>query len=196
MDRGSLAVEDFLFSLENLRLSRFAQHDEGLKGLAHIRSKMESVILPQITALIQQMNRSKDFENFLQKIFGAMPNVLSIQNGFGWRTDHGADLIVQFQNPIAGVNLTTKLVIQAKSYVGKHHDLKAVDQLKNGIAKFDADGGLLITTAESTEELDDKVRATAEEIGKPIDILAGTDVARFVLTHAPGLLIGNREPQA
>ncbi len=185
-----LAVEDFLQSLDNLRKKRFTEYDEGIKGLAHIRSKMTSVIFPQITEIIQQMNRSKEFEIFLHKIFASMPNVLSIQNGFGWKSDQGADLIVEFQNPIFCVNLTTRLIIQAKSYEGSHYDLSAVDQVKEGIAAFKADGGLLITTAESTEELEDKVRKTSEEIGKTIDVLAGSDVARFVLTHAPQLLIG------
>jgi hypothetical protein len=48
----------------------------------------------------------------------------------------------------------------------------------------------LITTAESTEQLEEKVLRTSEEIGKTIDVLAGSDVAKFVLTHAPKLLIG------
>ena len=192
-----LAVEDFLQSLDNLKQKRFVEYDGGMKGLAHIRSKMISVIFPQITQIIQQMNRSKEFENFLQKIFSSMPNVLSIQNGFGWKSDQGADLIVEFQNPIVGVNLTTKLIIQAKSYEGSHYDLNAVDQIKEGIAAFKADGGLLITTAESTEELEEKVLNVSEEIGKTIDVLAGSDVARFVLTHAPKLLLGaeNRQGQ-
>jgi hypothetical protein len=185
-----LAVEDFIQSLDNLSQKRHTEYDEGIKGLAHIKSKMTSVIFPQITQIIQQMNRGKEFENFLHKIFSSMPNVLSIQNGFGWRSDQGADLIVEFQNPIVGVNLTTRLIIQAKSFEGSHYDLNAVDQIKQGIAKFKADGGLLITTAESTEELEDKARKTSEEIGKTIDVLAGADVAKFVLTHAHQLLIG------
>jgi hypothetical protein len=185
-----LAVDDFLQSLENLREKRFIGYDEGIKGLAHIRSKMNSVIFPQITEYIQQMNRSKEFEKFLHKIFGSMTNVLSIQNGFGWKSDQGADLIVEFQNPIAGVNLITRLIIQAKSYTGSHYDLNAVDQIREGIAAYKADGGLLITTAESTEQLEEKVLRTSEEIGKTIDVLAGSDVAKFVLTHAPKLLIG------
>lgn len=185
-----LEVEDFLQSLRNLDGDLVKHYDEGLKGLAHVRNKISSEIFPQITEIIQQMNKGKEFENFLHMIFDSMPNVISTQNGFGWKSDEGADLIVEFRNPIRGVNLTTKQIIQAKSYVGSHYDLYAVDQIKEGIAAFKADGGLLITTAESTEELERKVRETSEEIGKTIDVLAGADVARFVLTHAPHLLIG------
>ncbi len=185
-----LAVEDFLQSVANLKQKRFNHYDEGIRGLAHIRSKMNDMILPQITEIIQQMNRSKDFERFLHLIFQSMPNVLSIQNGFGWRSDQGADLIVEFQNPIIGVNLISRLVIQAKSYTGSHHDSTAVKQIIEGMAAYKADGGLIITTAELTEPLEDCVRQAAEETGKTIDILAGREVARFVLNHAPQILTG------
>lgn len=186
-----LAVDDFLQSLENLRTQRFTEYEEGIKGTAHVKSKIRTEIYPQITSIIQEMNRGKDFEKYLHKIFLSMPNIRDVQkNGFGWKSDQGADLIVEFENPIAGVNLTTKLIIQAKSYVGSHYDLNAVDQIREGIDAFKADGGLLITTAESTEELEDKLRKTSEEIGKTIDLMAGAAVARFVLSHAPELLLG------
>lgn len=185
-----LAVDDFLESLENVRTNAISEQSEGLKGLAHVRNKMDRDILPQITHLIHDMNRGKEFERFLHRIFDDMPNVLSIMNGFGWGTDHGADLIVEFENPIIGVSLTSKLIVQAKSYEGDHYDLNAVDQIVEGIKEYDADGGLLITTAESTEQLEDKVRQASEDCGKVIDLLAGADVARFVLTHAPQLVAG------
>lgn len=185
-----LAVDDFLESLENKKTGRITEYTEGLRGLAHIRSKMDRDILPQISHLIHDMNRSKEFEKFLDLIFNSMANVLSIKNGFGWRSDQGADLIVEFENPIIGVSLTSRLVVQAKSYEGQHFDMNAVDQIVEGIQAFSADGGLLITTAESTEELEDKVRSASEATGKVIDVLAGADVARFVLSHAPHLIAG------
>ena len=129
-------------------------------------------------------------EIFLHNIFENMSNVESIQNGFGWRTDHGADLIVKFQNPVIGVNTTSTLIIQAKSYEGNHYDLNAVDQLIEGIKEYNADGGLLITTAQKTEELEDRIRKAREEIDKEIDLMAGNDVARFVFRYAPEILLG------
>jgi restriction endonuclease Mrr len=120
-----------------------------------------------------------------------MPNTISVKNGFGWGTDHGADLIVEFENPVIGINISTKLIVQAKSYTGKHFDTNAIDQIVEGIKRYDADAGLLITTAEETEELEEYVRAKSEEIQKTIDIIAGADVARFVIRYAPEFLIGS-----
>lgn len=185
-----LAVEDFLQSLDNLRSTRHSATDDDRRGLIHLRSKLDDLVLPQITAMIQQMHRSKEFERFLHEVFSAIPNATSQLNGFGWKSDEGADLIVEFQSPVFGLTLTTKLVVQAKSYQGDHYDLGGVNQLVNAIKHFGADGGLLITTAQKTEYLEDAVRKAIETTGKNIDLIAGSDVARFVMRNAPHLLVG------
>ena len=184
-----LEVIDFLASIENLKAGKHDSTKKQDKSITHLQDKIKK-LLPQITAHIQEMNKSKEFERFLHRIFSGMPDTVSIQNGFGWRTDHGADLLVEFDNPIIGVNVTTKLVVQAKSYSGHHFDTHAIDQIVEGINKYNADAGLLITTANETEVLEEYLRKKAEEIGKTIDVIAGNEVAKFVLRYAPELLIG------
>lgn len=195
MRRGQriLEVEDFLNSVENLKQRQSSSSDKGLRGVVHLREKMNSDILPRIANYIHTLNRSKEFEHFLYEIFDNMPNVEAIKNGFGWRTDHGADLIIDFQNPIASVSLKSRLIVQAKSYTGDHHDLNAIDQIVAGIQEYRADAGLLVTTANPTEELEDYARLRSDEVGFPIDIIAGSEVARFVLQCAPDMLIGRIE---
>lgn len=185
-----LEVGDFFKSMDNLKNGSFDKIKQSDKSVVHLQDKIGS-LLPQITAHIHEMNNSKEFERFLHRIFESMPNTISIQNGFGWKTDNGADLIVEFENPIIGVNVTTKLVVQAKSYSGDHHETNAIDQIETAIKKYNADAGLLITTANETENLEEYIRKKSDEIGKPIDIMAGVDVAKFVLRYAPELLIGN-----
>ena len=185
-----LQVQDFFTSIDNLKTNKFTGDNFEDRGLLHLRTKVDD-LLPQLTNHIQEMNKSKEFEKFLHRIFDNMPNTTSIQNGFGWKSDHGADLIVEFENPIIGVNVNSKIVVQAKSYTGDHNDLNAVDQIIRGIEEYDADAGLLITTANETEELEKYVREKSEEIEKIIDVMAGHDVARFVLRYAPEFLLGN-----
>ena len=182
-------VEDFNTSIENLKEGRYDDVNKKDKSIIHLQEKT-SKLLPQITKHIHEMNRSKEFERFLHRIFSNMPNTISVLNGFGWRTDNGADLLVEFENPVIGINITTKVVVQAKSYTGKHIDTKAIDQIIEGINKYNADAGLLITTATETEELEEYLRKKVEETGKSIDVIAGDNVARFVLRYAPELLIG------
>lgn len=184
-----LQVADFLQSIDNLKTGVFDDIAKQDRAVTHLREKV-SKILPEITVQIQRMNKSKEFERFLNRIFENMPNTVSIQNGSGWRSDNGADLIVEFQNPILGINLTTKIIVQAKSYSGKHIETSGVDQIVEGIKEYKADGGLLISTAKATEELENYIVNKSEEIDKTIDLIAGDDVAKFVLRYAPELLIG------
>jgi hypothetical protein len=185
-----LQVNDFLASISNLKEGAYDATAQKDKSIIHLQTKVADM-LPQITNHIQQMNKSKEFERFLHRIFSNMPNTVSVLNGFGWRTDNGADLLVEFENPIIGMNFTTKVVVQAKSYTDNHFDTNAIDQIEMGINKFGADAGLLITTANETEKLEEYIRAKSEKIGKPIDVIAGNDVAKFVLRYAPELLIGD-----
>lgn len=175
--------------MKNIKSRKYSTNTDNLRGIIHLKEKINQDSLPQITKYIHEMNKSKEFEKFLHNIFVNIPNTISIQNGFGWRSDHGADLIVEFQNPIIEVNLISSLIVQVKSYEGDHYDLKGVDQIVEGIQKYNADGGLLITTGNSTEQLEDYVKEKAEEIDKSIDLIAGSAVARFVIRYAPDMLV-------
>lgn len=181
-------TEDFFQSIENYKAGKYSEVQSSERSVTHLKEKV-SGILSDITRKIHEMNKGKEFENFLHQVFNKIPNTVSVQNGFGWKTDHGADLIVEFDNPIIGVNVSTKLIVQAKSYEGQHFDKKAVDQIVEGIKKYDGDAGLLITTAGETEEIEKYITEKAEEIDKTIDIIAGENVARFVLRYAPDLVL-------
>ena len=184
-----LQTEDFFKSIENLKDEKYSEVPNSERSVTHLKDKV-SEILPQLTQQIHEMNKGKELEKFLHEVFKRMPNTTSIQNGFGRGTDHGADLIVDFENPIIGdVNVKTKLIVQVKSYEGPHFDTKAIDQIIEGIKEYDGDAGLLITTAEETEEIENYITEKSEEIGKTIDLIAGADVARFVLRYAPDLVL-------
>lgn len=184
-------VGDFLQSLENLKTEKSDFQINDLRGVVHLRAKFDSELLPTVTKYIHELNRSKELERFIHSLFNSMPNTESTLNGFGWGTDHGADLIVEFHNPLSGISLSSKLIVQVKSYYGDHSELNAIDQIANGIEKYSGHGGLLITTGKATEKLEDYAREVSERIGVPIDIIAGAEVARFVLRYAPDLLIGS-----
>ncbi len=185
-----LQVADFIKSIENLKTNRFGDLKCELRGVLHLQESMKEEMLPRITKQIHRMNRSKDFELFLNQIFNNMPGFSSRPNGFGWRSDNGADLLVEF-SPIAGVAFVQKLVVQAKSYDGDHWETKAVDQIINGIGEYGAVGGILITTANSTETLENYIREKSDSLEKAIGLIAGSDVARFVIRHAPEVLTGS-----
>ncbi|WP_241904384.1 hypothetical protein [Vibrio cyclitrophicus] len=75
-----------------------------------------------------------------------------------------------------------------KSFEGSHYSLEAVSQTEEAIKVYEANAGIIITTAVSTESLEASVQSLSDKIGKQIDLMAGEDVARFVLKYAPEMV--------
>ncbi len=160
----------------------------------HYLKEEFSNILPNITSLIQKNHPEKKLEHFFKTIFEKIPNVVNVENygetkGFG--TDFGADLIVRYKSGLPILDLETEktLVVQVKSYDGDHYDTNAVDQIETAIDKFGADAGLIITTGNKTQTLEDALEALCTKKNLPISLIAGEDVAKFVLKYAPDLLV-------
>ncbi len=182
------AVEDFLQSIENLKTNAVNLNKGESKEIFHLKDKTEDY-LKKITKLIQSTHKGKDLERFMANVFRKLPNVIDVrENGSGWKTDYGADLIVIIKFSIGNLDFENIIVVQIKSFEGEHYDLNAVEQIKTAIETYDANAGIIITTAERTEKLENKVQQISNEIGKPIDIIAGEDVAKFVIKYASDLI--------
>jgi hypothetical protein len=182
------AVEDFLKSIENLKNNAVSLDADETKEEYHLKEKTANY-LTEISSLIHEMHKSKHLERFLAKVFRRIPGVIDVtENGFGWGTDFGADLIVTLSSSLGNLEFENKIVVQVKSFEGTHYDLTAVDQVITGIEKYEGTAGLIVTTAHKSEQLEQKVLDVSKEIGVPIDLLASDDLTKFVLKHAPELL--------
>ena len=136
-----------------------------------------------------EMHKGKNLERFLAKVFRKIPGVIDVnENGFGWGTDYGADLIVTMRAAFGNLDFENKIVVQVKSFYGEHYNLEAVEQVKTAIKKYDATAGMIITTAQRTEVLEDEIQVISDKLDCPIDLLAGEDVAKFVVKNASDLL--------
>lgn len=182
------AVDDFFKSVENLNNSTVRLNCGESREEYHLKDKTDKYLF-EISNLIHEMHKSKNLERFLAKVFRKIPGVIDVnENGFGWGTDNGADLIVTMTVALGNLEFENKIIVQIKSFEGNHHDLLAVEQVITGIEKYAGTAGMLITTAQKTEELENKIQEASEKIGRPIDLLASNDVAKFVIKHAPELL--------
>ena len=182
------AVGDFLESIENLKSNKVSLSKDESKEEYHLKNKTDKY-LKEITNNIHEMNKSKSLERFLAKVFRKIPGVVDVnENGFGWGTDHGADLIVTIRSSLGNLEFENKIVVQIKSYKDDHYDLSAVDQVKTGIEKYDGTAGMIITTAQRTEVLENKIQEISNELSCPIDLVSGEDVAKFVIKNASDLL--------
>ena len=182
--------KEFFESLENLKANAIDLKGKS-KGTYFLKNEL-SAPLKEITGLIHKNHDGKNLEKFMAEVFRQVPFVENvIENGFGWGTDFGADLIVEYRSgvPLNGLEKIEKVVIQIKSYEGEHWETSAVEQIKEAINKFDADSGMLITTAEKTEPLQKAIDSLSSEIDKPVALMAGEDIARFVLKYYGDVLL-------
>ena len=152
-------------------------------------------ILGDFTKSIYRNKPGKRLENFLAEVFRRIPGVTDVdENGAGGGPDYGADLIVKYNlERIKGVELEEQTwVVQVKSYSGEHWDTNAVAQIKTAIEVFNANVGIIITTGERTQALETACDKLSEEMSKKnvsVHLIAGVEVAQFVLRYGLDLLI-------
>ncbi len=182
------AADDFLKSIENLKCNIVKLNNGESKEEYHLKNKTDKY-LSEISALIHQMNKSKNLERFLARVFRKVPGVIDVnENGFGWGTDYGADLIVTIGASLSNLEFENKIIVQVKSFEGDHYSLDAVEQVKRGIEKYNGTAGMIITTAEKTEILENRILEVSEQIARPIDLLSSSDLAKFVIKYTPELI--------
>ena len=174
-------VDDFIQSIDYLKENKDLKQDEEY----HLKNRIqEEKFLVNISNIIHKMKPDKNLESFLGKVFEKVPGVKHVKrNGYG--KDHGADLIVDMRTELGHQH---RVIVQVKSYEGPHRDLKAVEQVEEGIKHFGGTEGMVITTGDRTQELEEKVQEVSESIDIPIDLLDATELAKFVIKHAPELL--------
>lgn len=179
------AVDRFLQSIECIKKGETTEEE---REQYHLWKDTEE-LLKKITSLIHETHRAKKLEGFLAKVFKRIPGVVDVrENGTQWGTDHGADLIVTARVSVGGLDFEHKIVVQVKSHEGGTSDTTPVEQIKNAIRIYDADAGMIVTTGERTRELEEAVNEAASELGCDIDLLAGKEVAQFVIKNAADMV--------
>jgi len=147
--------------------------------------------LSQITQRIHHTHPRTDLEHLFSEVFKRVPGVIDVicQGGRG---DHGADILVTFENgfPIPGLEQPSLMVVQVKSYEGTHWSTDAVEDIKRAFDHYpEASMGLIVSTATSiTTTVESELDKLREESGKPVSVLVGPDIAAFLLRYGAKLL--------
>lgn len=166
------------------------------KGLTTEEDRIEQLageiqpVLLDVTEAIHRTHPRKTLEEFFQEVFRRMPGVVDVQRKQG-RADQGADIIVVFEqrDPFTGIVQQKQYVVQVKSYEREHEDPQAVDDIKRALDVYQADAGLIVSTASSVgpgfEQALDELR---EDSKKEVDVLMGARLAAFVLRYGGELI--------
>ena len=195
--RGALVrIYDEIEFYESLIALGYEPDDIDKKRLAELEIDAENIdadhfkrevyeVFDDLTTVIQHNHPEKNLERFLAEVFRKIPAVIDVDNnGLRGGEDFGADLIVKTKENL--------IVVQVKSYVGEVWDTNCVKQLETAIKTFNATQGIIITTGQSTPALDSAVKKLYKEMSKKnieVRLIAGSDVAKFVLRHGLDLLI-------
>ena len=186
-------VEDFLQTIKNLQSEDIGKKEDESVGIFYIKNSLPPM-LQSFTANIQKIHPGGKLEALIAQVFRKVPNVKNVhENGKtkGWGTDHGADLIVTYKAGLGVANLEKEelLVVQVKSYQGEHWETNAVQQTETAITKYAAHAGLIVSTAKATENLQKAIEELSKKLDKPIALIAGEDVAKFIFRYASDLVL-------
>lgn len=185
------AEKEFFGTIDNIKNGISNYNENNSIGLNHLKDEFNE-ILENLAYKIHKTHPEKKLEYLVCDLFKKIPNVTeSYVNGSGWGTDFGADVVVKYNSGIGLLNLQKEeiLVIQVKSYEGQHWSLDSVAQIKTAIEKFNANCGLIVTTAKSTSALEEAVDKLSKEIDKPIGLLSGVDLAKLFLKYENGMIV-------
>ena len=121
-----------------------------------------------------------DLEDLLCEVFRNVPGVKRVDRMRG-RADRGADLVVEFET---APGLAQTLIVQVKSYEGQLHGRRALEDIERALDAHNADMGLICSTAvEATKDFHDELDKVRERCQKPIALLIGAELAKFILRH-------------
>lgn len=181
------AVEEFQKSIEDIRNGN-GREITANREQYHLWERTNA-FLERIAPIIHETHQGKKLECFLADVFRQIPGVEVQENGSGWGTDHGADLILTRKVTVGeSIDFDYKIVVQVKSYKGEVFDTQAVDQIETAFKEYQPDAGMIITTGERTEILENAVDDVSNKLGRPVTLLAGSEVAEFVIKNAADLI--------
>ena len=140
--------------------------------------------LQKITEAIHHTHPRKNLEELVRNVITRIPGVREVRH-FQGRADRGADLIALMErtHPITQEVSQDTCVIQVKSFEGEHWDTQAVEDIRRAFKAYpEATEGLIVSTANvSTQGLESKLEELRREVGRPVKLLIGEEVAAFVI---------------
>ena len=171
------------------------------KHLHHISSKKTNIqkktnSLHYIASFIQKKYRQqKSLIQLIAKVFSEIDKVQEvIPNKYGIK---GAQLFVRFKEGLPISHLQTKgiLVAQVISYASRKQPINNILLIKEAIERSKASMGMIISTVHYSYQdltfIKTEIQKLKQKLQKPIVLITGNNVARFVLKFGSDIFINN-----
>ena len=180
---------EFELLIESLKEGKDGQRRTMETNREWFKSEIQSD-LESITGKLHKNYPAAELETPIAEVFRKVPGVKEVEKKAG-PGERGADLLVIFEweVPIVGIQEQRTCVVQVKAFEGEMWETEAVDQIREALQYWDADMGVIVSTASSgSEALDNALDKLREELRqesreKPVYLLIGEDVAAFLLRY-------------
>lgn len=144
---------------------------------------------PCVSTVIEKIRHrppNTDLESLVEQVFCRVPGVRSVTRQ-GEAGDRGADFIVELELGLIP-ELVQTLVVQVKSCLGTLRDPSVVDDIRRAFGAYDADMGLIVSTATSRDlAVERELDRLREDAMKPVALLIGDELAAFFLRYGSDL---------
>jgi hypothetical protein len=143
--------------------------------------------LEDVVRKIQETHPAKKLEAPVANMLRKVPGITAVQELRGGQDVIGADITFDYEVglPIPGWTTPGRCAVQVKSYEDVMDHQRAIEDIRKAFSSDPSfTSGLIISTALSTSTEFDQARDALEaEFKKPVQVLLGTDFARFFLKY-------------
>jgi hypothetical protein len=181
--------EEFQYLLDRIDKPESPENQAGDETDPGIEYFMNSINgeLSGITEKIHKHHPNFALEKLMCRVFRNTGKYDSVEHMQG-RNDLGADIVLTCCSAdFPGISEQRKCLVQVKSYGGEMSNSKALEGLRKAFAASvneDASSGLIISTANAVSENFEKgLDVLREETGKPIAVLYGAELAKYVMRY-------------
>lgn len=134
--------------------------------------------------LIDQAFGAAEFEHVVVRVLGAHYRASHPQaqvEHTGGPAEHGVDLLIRYPDPLG---MTLEVGVQVKKHKGTEWSLESLEQLCRARERRGIHAGVIVTTAEETNEGFDAARNQLEDDLKiPIKVILRDEFIDLMLTH-------------
>lgn len=175
---------DFTELLEALNAGRTGTSRGPGHQLDCLRQRLKDP-LDRVAQLVHECHPNKTLEPLVASAFRRVPGVLQVHERRGRADDRGADLELVYGPDLPELENFGLCAVQVKSYEGTLGWGRALEDVRRAFASdSNYTSALIVSTAlEMSAEFEAGLSSLREEVGRPVGVLLGKDLALFILRH-------------
>lgn len=186
-------TQSFLESIKNIKLNLAPRKRDSNDKILYLQKSVE----PLFTAITEKINcyYPKDKLRFLiATVMEKIPNLFSVEikyDGTFFLNNGEIYVTTQIINPVTGTIKKELLLVLINLYENELFETSIKNQIEEAIDIYKIDAVMIVDINNKTPNLKENLNQLSTEINKPINLLAGNDVTKFIVKHYPEIIFDN-----